>query len=114
MIVVSSLVITTRFAVPRSSIVAFSSSKPISSEITVPPVNTAMSCSIALRRSPKPGALTAETFTMPRMLFTTSVASASPSRSSAIISSGLLALATASNVGSSSRMLDTFLSTSRM
>ena len=34
--------------------------------------------SMALRRSPKPGAFTATVFKMPRMLFTTSVAKASP------------------------------------
>ncbi|MNC45817.1 hypothetical protein D3C75_948040 [compost metagenome] len=71
-----------------------------------------MSCSMALRRSPKPGALTAATLTMPRMLLTTRVASASPSTSSATISSGRPALATASRTGSSSRMLEIFLSTS--
>jgi hypothetical protein len=48
-----------------------------------------MSSSIALRRSPKPGALTAATLRPPRSLFTTSVASASPSTSSAMIRSGL-------------------------
>ena len=48
-----------------------------------------MSCSIALRRSPKPGALTAATLRPPRSLLTTRVASASPSTSSAMISSGL-------------------------
>ena len=48
-----------------------------------------MSCSIALRRSPKPGALTATDLKVPRILFTTSVARASPSTSSAMISSGL-------------------------
>ena len=48
-----------------------------------------MSSSIALRRSPKPGALTAATLRPPRSLLTTSVASASPSMSSATISSGL-------------------------
>ena len=42
----------------------------------------AMSCSIALRRSPKPGAFTATDENVPRILFTTSVASASPSTSS--------------------------------
>ena len=87
---------------------------PISSEITVALVSVAMSCNIALRRSPKPGALTAATFTIPRMLFTTNVARASPSTSSAIISSGLPALATPSSVLSNSRMLDTFLSTSKI
>ena len=47
-----------------------------------------MSSSMALRRSPKPGALTAATLRPPRSLLTTSVASASPSTSSAMISSG--------------------------
>ena len=54
-----------------------------------PPVRMAMSSSIALRRSPKPGAFTAQTCSVPRSLLTTSVASASPSTSSAMISSGL-------------------------
>ena len=71
-----------------------------------------MSSSMALRRSPKPGALTATTFRMPRMVLTTSVASASPSTSSAMISSGRPALATCSSVGSRSRMLLIFLSNS--
>ena len=69
-----------------------------------------MSCSMALRRSPKPGALTAATLTMPRMLLTTSVASASPSMSSAMISSGRPDFATASSSGKSSRMFEIFLS----
>ncbi len=69
---------------------------------------------MALRRSPKPGALTAATLTIPRMLLTTRVASASPSTSSAMIISGLPAFATPSRVGSSSRMLEIFLSTNRM
>ena len=47
-----------------------------------------MSSSMALRRSPKPGAFTAATFRPPRSLLTTSVASASPSMSSAMMSSG--------------------------
>lgn len=51
-----------------------------------------MSSSMALRRSPKPGALTAVVFRMPRMLLTTRVARASPSTSSAMISSGRLEL----------------------
>jgi hypothetical protein len=42
---------------------------------------------IALRRSPKPWALTAATCSVPRSLFTTRVASASPSTSSATITS---------------------------
>ena len=48
-----------------------------------------MSSSMALRRSPKPGALTAATFKPPRSLLTTSVARASPSTSSAMMRSGL-------------------------
>ncbi|MOA09221.1 hypothetical protein D3C78_1290370 [compost metagenome] len=112
MMVVFSLFSTTRLALPRCSRPAPSSDRPTSSEITVPPVRMAMSCSMALRRSPKPGALTAATLTMPRMLLTTRVASASPSTSSATISSGRPALATASSTGSISRMLEIFLSTS--
>ena len=61
--------------------------------IAWPPVRIAMSLSISLRRSPKPGALTAQTLSVPRSLLTTSVASASPSTSSAMMSSGLPALA---------------------
>ncbi|GBF28763.1 hypothetical protein MnTg03_00324 [bacterium MnTg03] len=73
-----------------------------------------MSCNMALRRSPKPGALTAHTLTMPRMLLTTSVASASPSISSATINNGLLDLATASRIGNNSRMLEIFLSNNKI
>ena len=52
-----------------------------------------MSSSIALRRSPKPGALTAAAAdSVPRILLTTSVASASPSTSSAISREGLAGL----------------------
>ena len=58
----------------------------------LPPVRIAISSSISLRRSPKPGALTAATLSVPRSLFTTSAASASPSTSSAIINSGCPAL----------------------
>ena len=53
-----------------------------------------MSSSMALRRSPKPGALTAATLMVPRSLFTTRVARASPSTSSAMMRSGLPVLAT--------------------
>ncbi len=113
-IVVFSLVILTRLAVPRCSIVAPSRSKPTSSEITVPPVRIAISSSIAFLRSPKPGALQAETLTIPLRLLTTNVAKASPSTSSAIISRGFPALATASSSGSNSRMLEIFLSARRI
>ncbi len=58
-----------------------------------------MSASIALRRSPKPGAFTATTVSRPLILFTTRVDSASPSTSSAITSIGFFAWATASSTG---------------
>ena len=88
-IVVVSLATTTRRARPSCESWVFSSLRPISSVITSPPVRIAMSSSIRLRRSPKPGALTATPVKVPRSLFTTSVASDSPSTSSAMISSGL-------------------------
>ena len=69
-----------------------------------------MSSSMALRRSPKPGALTAEMFSVPRSLLTTSVASASPSTSSATISNGRPARETCSSKGSKSFMLLIFFS----
>ena len=72
--VVSSLLIEMRFALPSIPTVTFSSLIPRSSEITSPPVSTAMSSSMALRRSPKPGALTAATLRPPRSLLTTRVA----------------------------------------
>ena len=73
-----------------------------------------MSSSMALRRSPKPGALTAATFRPPRSLLTTSVASASPSTSSAMITSGLPACTTASSSGSSGCRVESFFSWMRM
>jgi hypothetical protein len=88
-IVVVSLAMTTRRARPSCEIWVFSSLRPISSVITSPPVRIAMSSSIRLRRSPKPGAFTATPVKVPRSLLTTSVASDSPSTSSAMISSGL-------------------------
>ena len=87
-IVVSSLVTTTLRARPSRSRPMLSSFRPTSSETTWPPVRIAMSWSIALRRSPKPGALMATDLNVPRILLTTSVASASPSTSSAMITSG--------------------------
>ena len=114
MIVVLSLSTTTRFARPRSFSVTFSSLSPSSSLITWPPVRIAMSCSMALRRSPKPGAFTAATASVPRILFTTSVASASPSISSATSSSGLPCRATCSSTGSRSFIDEIFFSFSRI
>ena len=82
--------------------------------MTVPPVRMAMSSSMALRRSPKPGAFTAATFRPPRSLLTTSVASASPSTSSAMISSGLPACTTDSSIGSIGCRVESFFSWMRM
>ena len=69
-----------------------------------------MSSIMALRRSPKPGALTAQTCSVPRSLLTTSVASASPSTSSATMRSGLPRCAIFSSTGSRSFMLESFFS----
>ena len=77
-------------AVPNKSKVAFSREKPLSSEITVPPVKIAISSNIAFLRSPNPGAFTAAIFKPPLNLLTTKVAKACPSTSSAIINKGLL------------------------
>mmetsp|Transcript_26067 Transcript_26067/g.66112 ORF Transcript_26067/g.66112 Transcript_26067/m.66112 type:complete len:433 (+) Transcript_26067:118-1416(+) len=111
---VSSLEMVIFLQVPRHAMSAVSSFMPMSSEMTVPPVRTAMSCRVALRLSPKPGALMAATLTPPRSLFTTSVASASPSTSSAMITSGFCTLTTCSRRGRSDCSVETFFSTRRM
>ena len=92
----------------------FSSLRPTSSVMTWPPVRMAMSWSMALRRSPKPGALTATDLNVPRILLTTRVARASPSTSSAMITSGLPDCMTFSSTGSRSRTAEIFEPTSRM
>ncbi len=97
--VVSSLVTTIRRAVPSTSRPTWSSLRPTSGVTTWAPVRTAMSSSIALRRSPKPGALTAAAVKVPRILLTTRVDSASPSTSSATMNSGLDACRTFSSSG---------------
>jgi chaperonin GroEL (HSP60 family) len=74
----------------------------------------AMSSSIAVRRSPKPGALTAATLRPPRSLLTTRVASASPSISSAMMSSGLPDWTTSSSKGNSDCSPASFFSWMRM
>jgi hypothetical protein len=112
--VVSSLVMVIFLAEPSMSMVTFSSFMPRSSEITWPPVRIAMSCSMALRRSPKPGALTAAIFRPPRSLLTTRVASASPSTSSAMISSGFCDWMTCSSSGTIGCSDESFFSCSRM
>ena len=108
--VVLSLSIVTLSADPNISNVVFSKVNPLSSEITVPPVKTAISSSIAFLLSPKPGALTAAIFKEPLSLFTTRVAKASPSTSSAITSNGFPLCATGSNIGKRSFIAEIFLS----
>ena len=113
--VVLSLVAVTRRAWPSMVRFTFSSRRPTSSEMTCPPVSTAMSCSISLRRSPKPGALMASALNVPRSLLTTRVASASPSTSSAMITTPLLPVCTSfSSTGRMSAMALIFLSVIRM
>ena len=73
-----------------------------------------MSCSIALRRSPKAGALTATALKVPRILLTTRVDSASPSTSSARMNSGLPAAMTFSSSGSRSAIEEILPWCSRM
>ena len=75
-IVVLSLSTVTVSAVPNIDKSAFSNEKPLSSEITVPPVNIAISSSIAFLLSPNPGAFTAAIFKPPLNLLTTNVARA--------------------------------------
>mmetsp|Transcript_19128 Transcript_19128/g.51467 ORF Transcript_19128/g.51467 Transcript_19128/m.51467 type:complete len:209 (-) Transcript_19128:707-1333(-) len=111
---VSSLLMVTRLAAPRDDTSVVSSLRPMSSDTTCPPVSTAMSWRLALRLSPKPGALTAATFIPPRSLFTTSVARASPSTSSEMMRSGRWVLTMLSSRGSRDWSEDTFFSTRRM
>ena len=108
--VVLSLSISTFSAVPSMSKVTFSNVKPLSSEITWPPVKIAKSSNMAFLLSPNPGAFTAAIFSDPRILFTTSVAKASPSTSSAITNNGFPDCATGSRTGSNSFMFEIFLS----
>ena len=112
--VVSSLVTVTLFAWPNCSIVTSFKFKPRSSVITVPPVKMAISSSCSLRRSPKPGALTATTLKVPRILFNTKVGNASPVMSSAMIKSERLCSTTDWSNGKMSWMLAIFLSVIKM
>ena len=66
----------------------------------------------ALRRSPKNGDLTATTLKVLRIALTTRVDSASPSTSSATISSGLFSASTFSSSGSRSASAEIFSRTS--
>mmetsp|Transcript_3736 Transcript_3736/g.9338 ORF Transcript_3736/g.9338 Transcript_3736/m.9338 type:complete len:258 (+) Transcript_3736:695-1468(+) len=97
-------------ATPSCSTTVDSIFMPRSLAMNSAPVTMAMSCSSALRRSPKPGALTATTFRVPRSLLTTRVASASPVTSSAMISRGWFRRVTCSRMGMMSRMDSIFWS----
>ncbi|SKS10077.1 Uncharacterised protein [Mycobacteroides abscessus subsp. abscessus] len=99
---VSSLLTTTRRAVPSTSIPTSRSDRPTSGLTTWALVTMARSSRNALRRSPKNGALTATALRVLRIALTTRVDSGSPSTSSATISSGLPSLATSSSNGSRS------------
>ena len=113
-ITVESLSTVTLADCPKTCIVASFKSKPRSSVTTVPPVRIAISSSMALRRSPNPGALTATTLKVPRILLRTSVGRASPSTSSAMISNGRFVLRTSSNNGKISWIFEIFLSVIRI
>ena len=109
MMIVLSLVTSIRVAEPRSSILTFSSLRPSSSATTVPPVKIAISSIIAVRRSPKPGALTVQHLITPLSVLITNVANASPSRSSVMMNRGRPTLATCSSTGKISLILLIFL-----
>ena len=113
-IIVRSFVTFTFDELPNIVIFASLRSNPKSSVINVAPVNIAISSKIAFLLSPKPGAFTATTLNVPRSLFTTKVAIASCSTSSAIISSGLAAATTSSNTGKISWTALIFLSVTRI
>mmetsp|Transcript_25125 Transcript_25125/g.39447 ORF Transcript_25125/g.39447 Transcript_25125/m.39447 type:complete len:243 (-) Transcript_25125:586-1314(-) len=95
---VSSLETTAFFTLPRCWGSALSSFKPSSSLINCAPVRMAMSCKLALRLSPKPGAFTQQTLRPPRSLFTMNPARASLSTSSAMTIRGFACLAQKSKI----------------
>ncbi len=107
-----SLVTLTVLAVPSISMVASAMVMPKSLSMTWAPVTTAMSSRMRLRRSPKPGALMATTFRVPRRRFSRMVESASPSTSSATMNSGRWARIISSSSGTMSWMELIFMSVS--
>ena len=82
--------------------------------MTWPPVSVAMSTSISFLLSPKPGALTPTQVNVPRSLLRISVVSASPSMSSAMMTSFLPLCTICSSSGRISWMFEIFLSVIRM
>ena len=111
---VFSLVTFTWRARPSISTVASFRVRPSSSLMTWPPVRMAISWSISLRRSPKPGALTHTTFRVPRRRLTIRVLRASPSTSSAMMNSFLPAWTSCSSRGRMSEITEIFLSVMRI
>jgi len=101
-IVVVSLPTVIVLASPNQSLLNLSKRIPFCCDTTVPPVNVAISSRISVLRSPKSGALTAATFKIPLILLTISVASASPSISSATINKDLFCVDTDSRIGNRS------------
>mmetsp|Transcript_10425 Transcript_10425/g.45262 ORF Transcript_10425/g.45262 Transcript_10425/m.45262 type:complete len:231 (+) Transcript_10425:524-1216(+) len=108
-----SLPSSTRAALPRTSGPTLSRERPSSSLTTVAPVRMAMSSRYWDLRSPKPGALSAQIFSAPRSLFTTRVARASCSMSSAMMRRGKPDLIASSRMVIMSRADLIFLSTRR-
>ena len=107
------MVTVTRRAVPSTSRPTSESLSPTSEETTSAPVTIARSWMKALRRSPKNGDLTAATTNVLRIAFTVRVDSASPSTSSAMISSGFFSASTFSSSGSRSASAEIFSRTSK-
>ena len=99
---------------PRSSSETFSSLMPRSSVMHAAAGEDGDVFEHGLAAVAEAGSLDGATWSVPRSLLTTSVASASPSTSSAMISSGLPALATFSSSGSRSFRLLIFFSWIRM
>jgi hypothetical protein len=104
----------TFLAVPRSLSSSFSSSMPRSSMIGGAAGEDGDVLEHGLAAVAEARGLDRATLRVPRSLLTTRVASASPSMSSAMISSGLPASATFSSSGSRSLTLEIFFSWMRM
>lgn len=92
MMIVSSFEMMMDLAVPNTLISLSSNLRPTYSEMTVPPMETAISFNWAFLLSPNDGALTAQTFNPPLSLFKTNVARHSLSTSSQIINMALFSL----------------------
>mmetsp|Transcript_9389 Transcript_9389/g.32669 ORF Transcript_9389/g.32669 Transcript_9389/m.32669 type:complete len:241 (+) Transcript_9389:922-1644(+) len=110
MMVHESFLIVTLRAMPRLSSSVVAMDMPRSLAMYSALVTMAMSCRMALRRSPKPGDLMAATLSTPRSLLTTSVARASPVMSSVMMSSGWFTCVIFSSSGMRSRTSLTFSS----